>query len=336
MARLSKSELFDRVAGALESGGWNYLVLSTDHPFEMVVYRGVERFRTRVYIWRVTHGGGSARAANEYRIQITSGVTRFNTANVDRTVVLGWWEDIGVFAGFDVSKHLETLGSSPSLQIHEETLRQAAVGRVATYRKSNEEIAVAFVPSFLGDYVTDLPALHEIAESRRDLAVLDSVIAAPDQAESAIAVGASEKRKTILVQIARQLRDAGFKDRVLNAYARTCAMCGVQLRLIDAAHILPAAKANNDATSNGLALCAMHHRAFDRALVTVRPDYRVAINPLYLTKLAHLKLSGGLKQFRSMLRPQILLPPDRKDRPNPAMVDEGNALRGWTKYEMIA
>jgi putative restriction endonuclease len=335
MARLSKNELLDRVVVALESGGWNYLVLSTDHPFDLVVYRGEDRFRTRVYIWRVTHGGGIARAANEYRIQITSGVTRFDTANVDRTLVLGWWEDIGVFAGFDVSRHLGTLGSSPSLQIHEETLRQAAVDLIATYRKSSNEIAVAFVPSFLGFYVADLPALHRIATSQKDMAVLDRVIAEPDQAQSAITGAATEKRKTVLAQIARQIRDTSFTDRVVTAYSYACAMCGVQLRLIDAAHILPAAETNNDATSNGLALCATHHRAFDRALVTVRADYRVAVNPRYLARLADLKLSRGLKQFRSVLRPQILLPPNRADRPNPDMVNKGNELRGWTRYEMI-
>lgn len=336
MARLAKSELLERVTNALETGGWNLLFLSTDHPFELIVFRDSESFRTRIYIWNVTHGGGTARAANEYRIQITSGVSRFNTSGVDRTLVLGWWEEVGVFAGFDVAHHAGLLGSSPSLQIQEETLRQAAINRVATYRKSNDEIALAFVPSFLGEYISQSSALHEIAESRTDLAVLNSVFADPSDADRAIEKDATGKRRTVLAQVAKQLRDSSFKDRVLSAYAMTCSMCGVQLRLIDAAHIVPAARANNDKTSNGLALCGIHHRAFDRALLTVKPDYRVALNPIELVQLKSGALDAGLRRFRALLRPQILLPPDNRDRPDPKLIEEANLLRGWTRYELVA
>lgn len=335
MARLSKSALFDRVTTALTVGGWNYLILVRAHPFELLIYRGDESYRTRVYIWNITHGGNT-RAADEFRIQITSGVGRFSIAGAERTLVLGWWENVGVFAGFDVSKHLQPLGSSPSIQITEGTLTQAAINGVATYRKSTSEIAIGFVPSFLGEYTARLSALHEIAASARDLAALDAVIANPEESEEPIARGTSGARKKVLAEVAKQLRDASFTERVLTAYGRSCAMCGVQLRIIDAAHILPAAKTDDDSTSNGLALCGSHHRAFDRALITLTPDYGVVFNPANLARLKASMLDGGWREFRSALRPQILLPPDRRDRPNPDRITEVNALRGWSHYEPVA
>lgn len=335
MARLNKSELFDRVTTALTVGRWNCLILVREHPFELLIYRGDESYRTRIYIWNITHGG-KTRAADEFRIQITSGVSRFSVAGVERTLVLGWWDDVGVFAGFDVSKHLGALGASPSLQVTEGTLRRAAINGVATYRKSTSEIALGFVPSFLGEYTARLPVLHEIATSTKDLAALDAVIANPDRAEEPIAQGTSGARKKVLAEVAKQLRDASFSDRVLTAYGKACAMCGVQLRIIDAAHILPAAKTDDDTTSNGLALCGSHHRALDRALITVMPDYSIAFNPANLAALKVSALEGGWPQFRTALRAQILLPPDKRDRPNPARIKEANTLRGWTQYESVA
>lgn len=333
MTTISKLELLDRIAAALTLGGWSYLVIQQVHPFEFFIFRRDESFRIRVYIWNITHGGRT-RADDEYRVQIT-GVNQFSPVGVDRTLVLGWWEDIGVFAGFDVSKHLQPLGSSPSLQITEGTLRHAAINAVATYRKATSEIAIAFVPSFLGEYAARLASLHEIATSAIDLAALDAVIASPETADDPISRGTSGPRRKVLAEVARQLRDASFTDRVLTAYSSSCAMCGVQLRIIDAAHILPAAATDDDSTSNGLALCGSHHRAFDRGLITVTRDYGVAFNPEKLAALRASLLDGGWPEFRASLRPQILLPPDRRDRPNPDRITEVNRLRGWNVYEPV-
>lgn len=69
------------------------------------------------------------------------------------------------------------------------------------------------------------------------------------------------------------VRDAKFSGRVLDAYGRRCAMCGLGLGLVQGAHIYPAsAPGSQDETWNGLSLCANHHAAFDRHMVAVRPD----------------------------------------------------------------
>ena len=41
-------------------------------------------------------------------------------------------------------------------------------------------------------------------------------------------------------------------------------------------------------------------------------------------------LDGGLDQFRYNLRPFLLLPPDRRDLPNPDFIGKTNRMRGWT------
>lgn len=334
MARISKPELLDRVLRAVEESGQAVLVEEAAHPFILRVEQEGRYLRTRIYIWNVTHGGGRARAPDEYRIQVT-GVNQFSQADVDRALVLGWWEEGGVFVAWDISKHTAPLGSSPSFQVLEGCLSAAAVASVATQQKGNDEIAVAFVPSFLTEYIVNQSAIHGLASSPRDLAALTQIVADPAAPEAAVAA-ASEPRRVVLAQVARKLRDDGFSKRVLRAYANACGMCGVQLRLIDAAHIVPVASANNDATNNGVALCALHHRAFDRALVSMDEKYRIVLNPDRLEALSAEHRIGRLSTFKRNLRAILALPPALNDRPHPDHINEGNRVRGWKRYARVA
>ena len=111
---------------------------------------------------------------------------------------------------------------------------------------------------------------------------------------------------------------ADFRRRVLTAYSHRCAMCGLALRLLDSAHIGPAARPEStDETASGIALCALHHRAFDRAFVTFDNDYRTRMNEPTVQALIDTRQANGRDGFRQALRPVLALPPDRRDRPAP-------------------
>ena len=80
------------------------------------------------------------------------------------------------------------------------------------------------------------------------------------------------------------VRSAVFSREVLRAYRSTCAVSGLQLLsttgaapLLDACHIVPWAVGHDDTIGNGLALCPNLHRAFDRHLFWIDPDYRVRV-----------------------------------------------------------
>lgn len=68
------------------------------------------------------------------------------------------------------------------------------------------------------------------------------------------------------------VRDARFARRVVAGYDGCCAMCGLDMGIVEAAHILPVAAAYDDSPRNGLALCPNHHRLFDRHAIGVHPD----------------------------------------------------------------
>ncbi len=79
-------------------------------------------------------------------------------------------------------------------------------------------------------------------------------------------------------------RDPAFRERVLRAYERRCAVCGFDLRLgtqdvaLEAAHIKWHQAGGPDIEGNGLALCSLHHKLLDRGAFTVTTERRVLVS----------------------------------------------------------
>ena len=144
--------------------------------------------------------------------------------------------------------------------------------------KGNREIAIAFRPDFFVEYVRNLEFLHSFGESETDLDVLEEVSERPEEVNDAVVETVTQERQTAVINIKEKIRDNSFKSRVLTSYGQMCAMCGIQLKLIDAAHIIPVEHDGTDQISNGMAICALHHRAFDRSLITVNDKYQIIYN----------------------------------------------------------
>jgi putative restriction endonuclease len=331
MARLSKIALLQEFEDAVRAGGWGLLYRSKNnvHPAYYTVWRDDVRLRVKVYIWNITPGGRVS-LPNEYRIQVT-GVDKFETEPNTRTLVLGWWDDVGVFAGWDVRQHLALLGSSPSLQINETALQKALLTGFAPSIKTSGETAIALRPDFMGTYIQHLETLHDSGKVPKEFKVLSDISDDPENVDEAeIESEVAAPRKKALVSTWKSVRAAGFGLRVLTAYSHRCAMCGVQLRLIDGAHILPVEEpGSTDETNNGIALCALHHRSYDRGLITFDQRFKTHVNQPMVKALKTADRAAGLSKFTAALRPIILTPPDKKDRPKSKFVEKANTLRGW-------
>jgi len=332
MPKLNKRQLLERVENGIKESGWNLLFVTdpSEHPARYQVYREHFSHAVRVYIWNLTHGGGRARPVDEYRIQVT-GVPQFEPEIGGKTLILGWWDDVGVFAGFDYQHHKNPLGYSPSMQIREAALRNAVVNGLCPHQRGGDEIAIAFRPDFIGAYIDNLESLHQSGQVAGDVEILSRIGNEPERvSDEEINSRATEKRKFAFVSTKRALRDISFRARVLNAYSQKCAFCGLQLKLLDGAHILPVSQqGSTDETCNGVALCATHHRAYDHGLITFDPEYRVHMNRKRVEEFRETGHDGGLDEFVEKLKPILILPPDRRDRPNSDYVGRANTVRGW-------
>lgn len=77
-------------------------------------------------------------------------------------------------------------------------------------------------------------------------------------------------------------RDRGFRQAVIEAYDCSCAFCGFKLISpdslrweVEAAHIVPNNVQGKDDVWNGLALCGIHHWAFDVGWLTLNHKFVV-------------------------------------------------------------
>ncbi len=333
MARHKKYDLLDIVVQSVNDCGWSVLYVedTSNHPFVLNIYRGDERYLIRIYIWDITPGGTN-RPLDEYRIQITS-VRKFERNDGEKTLILGWWKEGEVFAGWDYNEYKNKLyrpKSSDSAQIKEDNLRKALINGFSPHNTKTGAVAIAFRPDFLVNYVQNLEALHAFDVSKKDFQLLEEISGRPLELNTSLIKQASKKRQAVLYQVTKKLRDASFTARILNAYGSKCAFSGIQLKLLDAAHILPVSDPKStDDTANGIALSALHHRAYDAGLIAFDEEYRIITNKTRFEKLKEIGFDGGAEDFLSGLKPIILVPPAISDRPNVNFVRAANRLRGW-------
>jgi len=125
-----------------------------------------------------------------------------------------------------------------------------------------------------------------------------------------------DHRAYAMREVRTRLHQHRFRLDVLRAYRGRCAICSLnQAALVQAAHILE--DLHDDgiaAVVNGLALCAIHHLAYDRNLLGIDPEGVVHIEKRLLDQKDGPMLSQGLRGFNGG---HILTPRRQQDRPEP-------------------
>ncbi len=108
------------------------------------------------------------------------------------------------------------------------------------------------------------------------------------------------RRAYVTVETQRRLHQQGFRERVLRAYQEQCAVCRLRHEeLLEAAHILSDKHAKGEPiVPNGLALCKLHHAAYDRNILGITPDRVVEIRLDILRESDGPMLQHGLQGFQ--------------------------------------
>jgi len=113
------------------------------------------------------------------------------------------------------------------------------------------------------------------------------------------AVGSEAKRRYITVETQHRLHQQTFRERVLRAYHERCAICRLHhAELLEAAHIVSDKHPLGEPIiPNGLALCKLHHAAFERNILGISPDYIIDIRKDILDEIDGPMLKFGLQQI---------------------------------------
>ena len=92
------------------------------------------------------------------------------------------------------------------------------------------------------------------------------------------------------------------------------AVCAI-LKLLDAAHIVPDTEPEGEpVVPNGIALCRLHHAAFDRFFLAVRPDHIIEVRGDVLMEIDGPTLEHAIQGLHGQ---SIVLPARVAERPAP-------------------
>jgi putative restriction endonuclease len=130
-------------------------------------------------------------------------------------------------------------------------------------------------------------------------------------------VSAPDVRAYALRDVRIRLHQQRFRINVLRVYRQRCAVCALkETALLQAAHIIDDRSPEGiAAVINGIALCAIHHLAYDRNLMGIDPEGVVHIAGRLLSEVDGPMLKTGLQGFHGA---SITLPQRPIDRPDPA------------------
>lgn len=150
---------------------------------------------------------------------------------------------------------------------------------------------------------------------------LDGLVAA-DNVEDA-------RRSYITTTVRQRIHQRSFRERVLRAYQEQCALCRLRHEeLLDAAHIIPDGEPGGDPIiPNGLTLCKLHHAAFDRQFLAIRPDYIIEVRADILREKDGPMLLHGLQGMHDK---RIILPRVARERPSPALLE-----RRYERFKLV-
>jgi putative restriction endonuclease len=111
-----------------------------------------------------------------------------------------------------------------------------------------------------------------------------------------------------------RLHQPVFRAQVLRAYGESCTICRLKhVDLLDAAHIQSDAEGGHPVVTNGMAMCKIHHAAYDRGIVGIRPDYVVEVRGDVLLEVDGPMLKHGIQAINGW---RLELPQRRSDNPD--------------------
>lgn len=127
---------------------------------------------------------------------------------------------------------------------------------------------------------------------------------------------APDHRAYAMREVRTRLHQHNFRLNVMRAYRSRCTVCALrETELVQAAHIVDDVdEAGVAAVVNGLALCAIHHLAYDRNLMGIDPEGVVHIGKRVLKERDGPMLREGLQGFHGH---SIALPRRMADHPDP-------------------
>ena len=164
--------------------------------------------------------------------------------------------------------------------------------------------------------------VYIVGERADEHAFLVAVDEAQRLVDPALVDKLTPDRRSYLERLTRiRLHQPVFRARVLQAYESRCAVCRLgHADLLDAAHIIrDADEGGLPVVPNGLALCKIHHAAYDRNIIGVCPDLVIDVRKDILAEVDGPMLKHGIQEMAGV---RITVPRQRAAHPDEERLDQ--------------
>lgn len=277
------------------------------------------------------HASGKGRPnQDECRIQIQQTENFLAAKNSGKNVLfLGYFADYNVFTVWNPRLLTPRINKKKVVSVYSRfsIQKKASENGIASYEDDNHQVIISFKPEYLGLYLENYDSMHQSTEK----ALLELIEESNETEETEKLKGdvfEIEKQK-FTVTHRRFKRDIMFKKLVAETYSNRCAICGIQLDLVEAAHIIPHShKKGTDDPTNGVCLCTLHHKAYDNGLIYFDSEYHIKLNDSKMRYLEKVKKDGGIMKFKSLQFDKLSLPTSKLYYPSKDFIRVANELRG--------
>lgn len=328
---LTKSDLKYLLIDSLKTYSDNVYYIDGNNPYRFSLNK-----ETTYILIRNVHESGKGRSnPDECRFQISNsiGLVKALKSRVN-VIVLGFFADENVFTAwdplvfnnrFDADFMDTSVKKSRSVYSRFSVQKFAHQNKIANYVDSNDQSVISFKPEYLGLYLENINNIHNLDESELVRLVEFSDNENIEDFAGSISLG----NEQLVVTHTRFKRDPNFRKKVYDAYNNKCAMCGIQLELIEAAHIVPHShEIGTDDISNGVGLCSLHHRAYDKSLIYFDNDFSIKVNKNKMKYLEKMGLDGGFRKFEELAFDKLQLPQNHIFKPHIENISLANQIRG--------
>jgi putative restriction endonuclease len=325
---LNKSDLKYMLIDSLRLYTDNVSYIDGNNPYRF----SINKKEFYILIKNIHESGEGRKNQDECRIQVSK-TRNFNPALSSKNdiIVLGYFADEKVFTAWDPYKMRSRFNEKQTVSIYSRfsIQRSASINKISLYIDNNEQNIISFKPEYLGLYLDNIDLIHYLDEQ-----ALLELVNKSDELNLLGENGEIEiNSNKFNVSHSREptYRNPKFREMVYNAYNYRCAICGIQLELIEAAHIIPFSHPQgNDEVSNGICLCALHHTAYDKSLIYFDKEYKIHLNEEKVAYLEKVGLDSGIRKFENLQFDELKVPNNHYFVPNKNNIVIANKIRGIT------
>jgi putative restriction endonuclease len=322
--KLNRVDLRYLLIDSLRQYSSNVIFIDGNNPYRF----SINKKQFFILIKNLHSSGKHRNNPDESRIQISQS-PNFNHALNSSTnvIVLGYFADKKVFTAWNpyILKPRINLKKTVSLYSRFSVQEKSSNKGIALYRDNSNQHIITFKPEYLGLYMENVETIHLIGEKE----LLD-LIKESDELDVLDKDGYLEfDGQKLTITHTRYVRDPRFRKKVYDAYGHRCAMCGIQLEIVEAAHIIPHShEKGTDEVDNGICLCSLHHSAYDKSIIYFNDKFEIKLNENKVNYLTKIGKDSGLHKLEKLNFDIIEIPQNHLFRPKIENINLANQIRG--------